>query len=624
MGEYDALDAWGAEPKAKPTTKLTNEYGALDAFGTASAAPARTAPTGYEGMFGAGDVPTKGVKSESDEITLSDIVTGKAKEKNLRRTAPRERESFVRGGLQGASLGFGDELSALIDTGVSKVPGLRSVAQTLHDEKFPALTNPDATYQDRREAYRARNHRAETENPKAYLGGELVGGLAAIPATGGFGEAGTLGQVIKSGAKVGAKLGAVSGVGSSSADLTQGEVAPLLADALKGGATGAVLGGAFAAGGHAVKTFVKGASESIKKFVLKDIVGDAKGASTPTARKNLHRDADDIAELVTQDRPLETALRKASYASKRHLNDALEMVDNRLDTASAPRGTLYGQLDQALPEGGVKSGDVVDFVKKAAKDRLKSGLGYDEGEARELQRIADRLEKAEDWGFRDTLDPKSQQIVDNLARQRLAAVGRGQSPERFDVAIENIRSTAKPSFDRNTIVPSEKLRDLVTDVQKTAFEKEGGINGTERYNRAREVARVPEEFLSKLLGKAARKAPDVVRGIDEHDTAVSALLRVKNVLQQRALNAQSDDVGHNMFGRVVHAIAHPRREIQTMVISGGVRAGVAGRRAGDRVARSLNESDNMYAKMVVDAMTKGLPLTAAVEAAEAAGRAGAD
>ena len=605
--------------KAQEPTAATDDadLAAIRTFGkpapsTATTVTFRTreAPKGFEELFGSAEAARLGKKVEPE--------------------GPSRLESRAQGFTQGGSLGFVDEAQAALDTGVSKIPGLRTLAEksrSFFARHLPAsehlpVDNPDLTYTERRDFLRQKAKGAQAAHPGDYIGGELAGGLLPVLATGGT-SAPTLGKAIGSAVFTGAKFGAANALGSSEADLTKGEFGNAAVDTLKGGAAGAALGVPFAIAGHAAGKFVKGASDSIRKFVLKDIVGDEAGASTPTARKNLARDAEDIADLVTKDRPLETVLRKASYQGKRHINEALDMVNNRLETASAPREQLYTGLDQALDKGGVESGDFVDFLKKAIKDRKKSGKGYDAGEARELQKIVDRIEGAEDWGYRPTLEPKSQQIVDNLTKQRLAAIERGENPARYDTAIENIKAEAPPGepvFDRKTIVPSEKLRDIVTDAQKTAFEGEGSINGTERYNRAREVARVPEQYLDKLLGKAARKVPDIVRGIDEHDTAVSALLRVKNVLQQRALKAENADAGESLFGRVVHAVAHPKREIQTLAVSGAVRAGVAARRASDRAARSLTELDSDFSRMVIDALTKGLPLATAVEAAEAAGR----
>jgi hypothetical protein len=147
--------------------------------------------------------------------------------------------------------------------------------------------------------------------------------------------------------------------------------------------------------------------------------------------------------------------------------------------------------------------------------------------------------------------------------------------------------------------------------------------GTERYNRAREVARVPEQFLDKVKGSVAKQVPDVVNAIDQHDTAVSALLRVQNVLEQRVLKAKSAGTGEGAFGRFVHAVTHPKatiaREGAAFVGKQGVRLG----RAADRVSRYVQESENPYLQKVLEGMTNGLPLAAAAEAAEGIGRAGA-
>src|SRR5262245_49917759 len=112
-------------------------------------------------------------------------------------------QSVGRGALAGASMNFGDEVAAVIDTATSKIPGVRTVAQKLHSDDLPSLENPDVSYSERRNAYRQKNSQAQAANPRAYLAGELAGGIAtavAVPG-GGAGAAKTIGQIAKAGAK---------------------------------------------------------------------------------------------------------------------------------------------------------------------------------------------------------------------------------------------------------------------------------------------------------------------------------------------------------------------------------------------------------------------------------------
>jgi len=595
---------------------------------TATAATFRKheAPPGFEELFGGAEAARLGQKTEGGP----DVA---------------QRESFARGALQGASLGFGDEASALIDYGVSKVPGLRNLAQKAHDEKFPALTNPDVTYSERRDAYRQRNAEAEKANPKTYLGGELVGGAATIPAAGGFGGAKTLGTVLKTGAKLGAKLGGVSALGSSKADLTKlvdenaapgeglRELGNAATDVAKGAALGAALSVPLGVAGHVAGKVLGGARESIRKFVMKDIVGETRGASTKTAKLNLARDAEDVADVVTADPELETALRKASgHNDINRIADAQEVVDGKLDLVTQPRSDLYAAADKALPEGGVRSGDYVKHLEDAAKKLEATGKGQDRSIAKHLRDRVDVIRTSESWGggvpvFNPEAEiggEKAGALVSVLEKSK----ARSRNPAALDQEIANIKAQAsQPGYDPDKIVPLSKVRENVTDLQNAAYDAEGGLNGTPRYNRAREVAGYAEDFLDDVKKQAAKKVPFAIKAIDEHDRQVSALLRIKKVLEQRRNHAEQESLGatgEGLFGRAIHAAAHPKATLTREAVATGARGAIAARRAIDRGARSLTQSDSQYARLVVQGLRNGLPLAAAVEAAEAAGRGAAE
>lgn len=155
-------------------------------------------------------------------------------------------EAAGRGALQGLSLGFGDELYG---AGAGAVDFLKG-------EGFNYSTNRDEA--------RAANDRAREAHPGAYLAGEIGGGVAlpfgaaGLAARGGAAGlaagrvtglapevvAATMPGRIAQGAGQGARVGAAYGLGTSNADLTEGDVSGTLAETAKGAAGGALLGGA--------------------------------------------------------------------------------------------------------------------------------------------------------------------------------------------------------------------------------------------------------------------------------------------------------------------------------------------------------------------------------------------
>jgi len=151
---------------------------------------------------------------------------------------PSKSEVSARGFLQGATSNWGDEAAARVDQGISKIPGLRSILP--QDERFPPLTDPDVTYEQRRDAYRDANRVARADDPARFgayeVGGALLqqGVLSKTPLAPLVNPAGA-----RTGAASGGVQGAIAGAGASEGT-TIGDVAK---DAGKGSAAGIVFGG---------------------------------------------------------------------------------------------------------------------------------------------------------------------------------------------------------------------------------------------------------------------------------------------------------------------------------------------------------------------------------------------
>lgn len=113
------------------------------------------------------------------------------------------------GALQGGTLGFADEIEG----------GIMSLLS-------------DKSYSQARDDARLRYDQAQSQNPGAYLAGNIGGGVATsfIPGMGGANLAKLAG------------LGAVTGLGTSKADLTQGDISGAAIDTAVGAGTGYIAG----------------------------------------------------------------------------------------------------------------------------------------------------------------------------------------------------------------------------------------------------------------------------------------------------------------------------------------------------------------------------------------------
>lgn len=154
-------------------------------------------------------------------------------------------ESGIRGLAQGATLNLADEGAGV----------LGAIKSLVTDESLA-----DA-YRRERDESRENYKSAEEANPKTFMAGGLASGL--IPGMGALGGAAKLAkgasalQKIGAGVKVGTALGALGGVGSSEADLTQGEYKDFAKDV----GTSAAVGGAF---GGSLNALTEGAGSVVK------------------------------------------------------------------------------------------------------------------------------------------------------------------------------------------------------------------------------------------------------------------------------------------------------------------------------------------------------------------------
>lgn len=157
---------------------------------------------------------------QGERPSLDSIFSDRQPAQQISSDDPSLLDSAIRGGTQGLSLGFADELTG----------GVNAIGDKLSGSDTPFL---DA-YVKHRDSYRAADEKAKKAHPWGYGGGELVGTLPTLLAGGelvGLGRLGIAGR--------GALEAGTMAAGSSNADLTKGEVVPFAKDVAGSAVTGA-------------------------------------------------------------------------------------------------------------------------------------------------------------------------------------------------------------------------------------------------------------------------------------------------------------------------------------------------------------------------------------------------
>lgn len=197
--------------------------------------------------------------------------------------APSGTEAVARGALQGATIGFADELAGAtaimpdVDPLGSPIPSA--------DEPAPSLSGAMEEYRRVRDESRAANEAAEEAHPKKFLAGQIAGGVATAPILPG----GAVKGVLKAGG-AGLGYGAVSGLGGSDADLTKGEFAKAAVDTGVGAGVGlgaGILGQGLIKGAGKLWRKIRGTDQAEK--VAEKTVEQIGGARGPLAKETSTR-----------------------------------------------------------------------------------------------------------------------------------------------------------------------------------------------------------------------------------------------------------------------------------------------------------------------------------------------
>lgn len=541
---------------------------------------------------------------------------------------PNASTAAAGGLMQGATMGFADELEG----------GARALAGGGGSGDF--LTR----YRNARDEARKFYGDAEAAHPVASGLGELAGGLATLGLGAGAGAAkaaGSVGGAAARAAASGAAQGAIQGWGKSTADLTGGEPSEWRRAFLDAGVSGAIGGLAGGALGGVTAKIARDAEKNATGWVVKDIIGESRGASTATAKQQLADDAENAMRLMRSDKELDSAINKARHGGVDELKQAQEVIGKRLNESGSKLDPLWKDVDKHLPGGGVRAGDLVDHLNERIESLRASGLTTDAAEADALEGIVKRVSGARDFGAKTItkLDEKAQQDLASLQAVR----GNVKDPatlKQIDDQIAAIQETGKKTatFDPDHVVPAGKIQALWSDEAGIAYQSQGGINGTATFKKKLEVASHLRDFRDQLLEQAAGGNPKVVADIRAANKDYSALKRMANVIDQRVNRATADAAGasvnahgHNLLRKVAHGggvtgagalmlMHHP-------YAAAGVLAAplaVGAKRAVDRgVANAIRDPNAALARTIVYLMSRGVPQATAIQMARTASEGGA-
>lgn len=419
--------------------------------------------------------------------TLRRLLVGPVKDIADAFTDPAKRAAMARAAPQGATAGYGDELSGLLqatqDSGApwylrspvaalaeaaSDVPtSQREAAAAVDAEKAASMTPGERlqrllqNYRLNVGAERTANKRAKEAAPGTYLASEIVSGLPLSFALPG-GQAKTAGGM----AGAGALAGGLGGLGGSEADLTKGDVLGALADTGIGAGLGAALGAGAAYLPKAVKAAAGKGSELLERLGIsqgrKVLTGGTKSISQAAA---------------VSDDAVKRALEEGAIRPFGTTSGAAE----RLDVLREAAGAEYARIVQALEAAGVVGPE---------RDALAAQLF-----AKARQEAASNVGPVPEY-----IKGTAERIAGLPAEARIAGEVR---PVAGDVG-----ETIGAEVERLGLTQAEDVKRSLQDLALAEYRKVGGntLLGDAKMANAADVRRAVEQAIESQSGRAPEAA----------------------------------------------------------------------------------------------------------------------
>jgi hypothetical protein len=391
-------------------------------------------------------------------------------------------ESFARSGLQIPSMGFADEFAGATQAGMQALTGGAS-----------SLSDLEKLYTAYRDIERRKDKAAAEANPKSSMAGTLAGGIvtAAIPG---------LNITTIPGA---AALGAASGLGSSEADLTKGELGKAAIDT----GTGAALGAATQKVLPVIGQGVSGLRQSLESRGKKSVESGAKklfGSLNPTNaemgdfRAALGSTAADVGEDVAKaaanefdDISLPQMVDK--YVSvKGGPAEAERLIQQRIKELEATKAPLFQQAVDKL--GNLESGQIAELNKNSL--------------APKLNQLADQIALSQ-----KNLSPEKAVA---LSREIKDMFGRYQTPMTKLPSLDP--KTGEAMMETAEVAARDPGNLLDLNKMKQEF---GEALGSRGFNQAEQIAEGLMSPENKAMLQAKREAYDVLR---DHMTQVGDII----------------------------------------------------------------------------------------------------
>lgn len=432
---------------------------------------------------------------------------------------PSLTEAVLRGGAQGLTLGFSDELTS------GTLAGVEFLSETVSNFSQGKIEFGEFldTYKTALDQARAADAAAQEAHPIAFGAGEVGGTLVTGLATGGAGLARgalTLGGKLAAGAITGAALTGATAAGKSEADLTQGEFGEFAGDVALGTAIGAATG----VGGELASKALGAVGQAIGRTGLgsraKSIIGNVispKGVASnlsKAARANTKRTFSQV-----ENKNLEAGI---SGLQKKGL-----LPTARNEFLGADKRELFKTVTEERTILGKSIERVVNLVDESGVDFGSNTLGIDK-----LRTVVKALKKSSTSDEFSSVIGDVEDLLGNRVFKASDVLGLKRELDNLIKTGTNLKSLRKSQNSALKEVRTrlkELLEEKVDDaaLKNPAIKEELGSHGVKNF------AELNDEFANtSVVGdvlKDAAALSDEAVGAAEAAPALEGLADIRNI-----------------------------------------------------------------------------------------------
>jgi hypothetical protein len=299
-----------------------------------------------------------------DSTTLNSENLNRIGDEQIAESKPGVVTGLVGGALNGATLGFGDELGGVVSA--------------LRSDSTPGSND---TFLDRYRKARDENRQADQfvrqERPVSYFVGQLGGALATAPLLGpAAGPKGllTTGNFARAGAS-----GALAGLGNSEGDLTKGEIGRPLLDTTVGAGTGLITNALLGAAGNRIASAPARVAVQEDNGLIRQLSSDAPTEQVEQLLGENSEKKPVVLQYIKASDDLKDAIKKKEFGKAAEIAKAQRMdaVGGQVGLhASSPSIDVMPIIEELDSQESVLSHSLVPEERSEAEDlrRLSNAL----------------------------------------------------------------------------------------------------------------------------------------------------------------------------------------------------------------------------------------------------------